>query len=372
MSSFHYLLFGLTPKLSYSNFHAHLTITNSPYLSFSSGNLPIYGNFYFTTDYLNNLISLKEEIDSYAACYNLPVFDARKAFFIKVSDSIIWMYLSTAFQLVAFRVNQENLPNLHDLFHESELIHLNNLYLLDKDRSDVNKIFVKNYLIKLKMHMIFDVWVCFESSLQAIFETFISDSERNEIKNEKFDVFLKKLGAAKSELNQSIIQIAKDKTSILDEENIFFESLNVVVNYVKRELASDYIPLEKKWNALFKKINERYFVATRSRHALSDQIYNKKIANQIIETDRKFLRFFNDMRNTTHNNGVPLKSKTYNTRIGIYHMKEGIPLDFVSEEFVIKSIRELAQIYFGIVNCLNDYKPTIYESTYLNRVESKL
>lgn len=337
---------------------------NQPYLSFQSSYHRALEKFYFTTDFLDDILELRNEAKDLSYKHAFNSLDARRAFFHKTAQALEWLYLNIAFQLFVFRVSPDTVPDFHELFDASEITHIENLYWLDKRIHPENKRFVDSYLKRIKIHIIFDVWSCFESSLQSIYESIVPEVEKKKLKTKRFSEFDKKLKNLKYEIELFLQKEAKNPMVVLDERHLISKRLDSLSNFAEKELSDVYMSVDKKWSAIYKIIKEKYFYCSRNRHGLGSEGFSEAKAKALIESDKSFLRLLNDVRNTTHFNGVSLKDKCHVTRIGTFYLKSNEPVNFVSEEFVLKAIRELVQIYYSIVYSIVDFEPVIYESAY--------
>lgn len=337
---------------------------NQPYLSFQSSYHRALEKFYFTTDFLDDILELRNEAKELSYKHNFNSLDARRAFFHKTAQALEWLYLNIAFQLFVFRVSPDTVPDFQELFDESEIKHIENLYWLDKRVHPENKRFVDSYLKRIKIHIVFDVWSCFESSLQSIYESIVPEVEKMKLKTKRFSVFDKKLSNLKSEIELFLQNEFKNTALFLDEQHLISKRLVSLSNFAEKELSDVYMPVDKKWSAIYKIIKEKYFYSSRFRHGLGSEEFSETKAKALIESDKSFLRMLNDIRNTTHFNGVSLKDKCHVTRIGTFYLKSHEAVNFVSEEFVLKAIRELIQIYYSIVYSIVDFEPIIYESAH--------
>lgn len=348
-------------KLSYGSYPAH----SQHYTKvFSYSQFPLNSLLGSTLDFLRVTLELSEKTKAYSSnIYNFSEHDARKAFFVKVSDALNWFYLSYAFPIFAHWLeNHDLIPTPYRLLTSQQYAHLENFKHL------TGPLLAPRLISRLKLHLIFDVWVCFESSLEPIFNAYLNDDEKNSPKMTRYNKtktllnnFIETINVD-LRLNSSITYdlIPKiEKSGTIDDSGKVTQALKKLVSNLEDNLIPEYLHLGGKWDSLFKRIGPQYSLIARARHNLAGITLTPAQEKKIINLDKEFLKMMNAVRNSTHYNAVPLKDAKFVTRLGTFSLSAGVPLNFIYEPFLIKAVDELVEIFYTIVCCIHHFNESV-------------
>ena len=311
---------------------------------------------YFTSDFLDRIINLKSKCRAIIDKQDFPQIDARKAFFVKVENSLQWFYFSNMLQIVSNHsgnilktIDRESISE-HEFNHLLEITTVN-------DSGD--------YLRRLKLHLVFDIWICFESSLSPIFENYLSEESKVKTLKSHYERLNKFSKDIFEPLNFSISNL----TDSIDFQNYkseiyqINEKLDKLKTSIKGSLIPQYTGVISKCDRILSKIESEYFELRKSAYNLdeSDQS-SKKNKKKVINPDKRLLELFNAIRNSTHYNMVSVRKIDYETRIGRFKSNANEVVCFLTEDFILNMINELIDIFDTIARCTLDFRNIIWET----------
>jgi hypothetical protein len=119
------------------------------------------------------------------------------------------------------------------------------------------------------------------------------------------------------------IQLLSFKTESLNEE---------LDERFRKKLRNRHIPINNKWNAIFKLDYPQH---------------------RDVQQDRSFLEFFGSCRNCMHNNSISYKDAHFETKFGEFDFYKGQAIDFITPDRILAMVRELAEIYWALCDSID-------------------
>ncbi len=264
-------------------------------------------------EYLSEILKLITLIKTYESNSKYSEKDVRRTFFAKMANALRVYYLGHDFEFMVFNLRAQG------NYSPEEVPHIENLGWILPVES--NAPFLDTYHSILKLHLLNDCWVCFESSLDEIFNAIASPDSREKIQLRKYHEIAKLL----------------DKFEIDDELD----------KRLRKQLFDKYIPVNNKWNAVFK-LNYP--------------------GDRDLKQDRVFLEFIGSCRNCMHNNSISFKTVHFETRFGAFVFYEGIAIGFIDGNLTVKMVCELVEIYRAMYSAI-DFQGEIVDP-YSKQVEN--
>lgn len=264
-------------------------------------------------DSLTEILKLITRINAYKSNSKYSEQDVRITFFAKITNALRVYYLGHDFEFIVSKLQP------HGIYSADEVPHIENLGWILPTES--NAIFFNTYHSILKLNLLNDSWVCFESSLDEIFKAITSPNDREAIQLRKYH------------------EIA----NLLDK----FEIDEELDKRLRKKLLDKYIPANNKWNAVFKLKYPNY---------------------RDFKQDRIFLEFFGSCRNCMHNNSISFKTARFETRFGEFDFVEGRAIGFIDGNLSINMVGELVEIYRAMCSAI-DFEGEILDP-YSEQVEN--
>lgn len=262
--------------------------------------------------YLSRVLDLIDFLKTYELNSIYSEHDVRKTFFAKTANAVRVYYLGRDFEFMVSKLKAEG------DYPTKEIPHIENLGWIMPEKSNAE--FLHCYHSILKLNLLNGSWVCFESSLDEMFKAVIPIDviEKMELRN----------------YHQTVRLLREfDIVEELDER-------------LRKKLRNRHIPINNKWNELFK---------------LNYPVHRD------VEQDRDFLEFFGSCRNCMHNNSISFKNAHFETKFGNFDFYEGKAIDFVTPDLIVEVVRELAEIYWAFC-CSIGYEEVIIDP-YSSQVE---
>lgn len=250
--------------------------------------------------YLTEILEIIKKIENIVIDSIFSDKDVRKTFFAKIANALRIYYLAYNSMLIASMLRPENEKS----FKPEEVKHIKNFgWILVRD---TNQEYLDTYQSIIKLNLLNGCWVCYESSLDALYCVLANEEKRESLELKKYYEIKK------------IVTIQPE-----NEEKL------------KKKLRNKHVSINDKWNIIFKLASE-------------SKTYNRNISG-----DKSFLEFFGTCRNCMHNNAVPFRSVDFSTSIGNFSFKENVPIDFVTPDIILKMVNELVDIYITMVSLIN-------------------
>lgn len=256
-------------------------------------------------DYLSSVLELIDFLKAYESKSRYSEQDVRRTFFAKTANAVRVYYLGHDFEFIVSKLRAKG------NYSPDEIPHIENLGWIMPEPS--NRKFLHNYHSILKLNLLNGCWVCFESSLDEIFKRVIPANVREKMELRYYHQVVKLL-----------------RTFEIDEE---------LDERLRKRLRNRHIPINDKWNAIFKL-------------GYPD--------HRDVKQDRDFLEFFSSCRNCMHNNSISFKDAHFETKFGDFDFYEGKAINFITPDLIVNMVRELAEIYWALCSSV-DYEGVIID-----------
>lgn len=262
--------------------------------------------------YLSRILELIDFLGTYESKSGYSEKDVRRTFFAKAASAVRVYYLAHDYEFIVAKLR------LHGSYSRDEIPHIENLGWIMPEESNTKYLF--NYHSILKLNLINGSWVSFESSLDEIFKAVIPVEIREKMELRYYHQVVKLLRG--------------------------FEINEELDGKLRKRLRNRHIPINNKWNAIFKL---------------------GYLDHRDVNQDRDFLEFFNSCRNCMHNNSISFKNAHFKTKYGDFPFHEGEAIGFITPDLILQMIQELAEIYWTFCNSI-DYEGVIVDP-YSSQVE---
>ena len=244
--------------------------------------------------HLDETIQLVNNLNAMARDFGFEEPDVRATFFGKIRNAVRVYYLALDVRVAALAFALGGITNSPPKVLES---HVLNLYWLLPGPTQ-GDVFFSTYLAGLRLNLINDAWIAFESSLDEIYKAVIPGNERERAEYRAYH------------------SIEKLLNKCLCGENEY--------ERIKKKLRNKHIPITDKQNAI---------------------LHLDYPENRSQNEDRQFLEFFASCRNTMHNNSISFKDATFTTPIGKFQFVRGEPVDFATPAVILSMVKELAKVF---------------------------
>ena len=237
---------------------------------------------------------------------NLPLDekDIRKSFFLMLVESLNAFYFGYVFVHISNQIQSGRLK-----FIGTPSYHITNIICLGR------KQWHEGYLRALNRHLVIDAWSVFEIVITSIIHKLLNKEQLNRMAMYQY---------------YEVEKILNRNSSNIDAE---------VLKVLEKKLKHTHIPIPRKIDCFFKIVKDNY-------------------KNDII-SHKKFLNFFNHLRNSMHNNFIYLGNDyEYVFNKTTVTFKKGKPIWFSANEadmpfFLLDIVKNLAFIFQSMVNAID-------------------
>jgi REP element-mobilizing transposase RayT len=255
-------------------------------------------------DHLKLIFKIKEECRELGKSELFTTNDVRNTFYSQIMNVINDYYFG---MLSPFFITRLDKP-----FRDGVL----RPYFTNLDENDLfsnlgflcEEGYLKTWIELKKVSLVYNLWIVFEDSIDLIYNSVISDQDKE------------------LNLNSNFNRIEKIIHGKLSEAEI---------HEVKTKLKSTYISINNKYNFILNALE-----------------LEKNQIKQLSEI-REFLQFFNIMRNTLHNNSRPMKNYKFSLKMGEFKFERDKHIDFFTIDVILESIEKFVSIFNLIRENLN-------------------
>jgi hypothetical protein len=249
----------------------------------------------YVIEYLQKIWALKEESRILAKNERFSTNDVRQVYFNQIMNAISNFYLGI---LIPYFIKKLDAPFKDGVLRKyfqyaEENNQFANLGFVCEDN------FLKTWHDLKKVDIVYNLWIIFEDAIDIIYNKITNEADRNIY---QYGNYNKIKNIIEAKLNEEELKIIKEK------------------------LQSQYIGINNKYNYIFNSL-----------------IIDNDKKNKIHEF-RRFLEFFNFLRNTLHTNSRSMKDIEFKTAIGTFKFEKNIHIDFFTLDTLYSSIKYFIEI----------------------------